>query len=80
MKSMREYEPRHPLEILDSFLYPNLLKDRSDTVISENITWLTSIETEDTKKMLEEIESKAQKNCKNVELAFMMSLEIAGFS
>jgi hypothetical protein len=67
---MREYEPKHPLEVLDTFLYPNLLKDSDNKVFSENITWFTLANTHDLNKILEEIESKVKKSCQNAEIAY----------
>ncbi len=67
---VREYKPKYPLEALDSFLFPNLLRDSNEVVISENITWLPLAEREVTRKMIEDIESKVQKSCKSVELVY----------
>jgi len=67
---MREYEPKYPLEVLDTFLYPNLLKDSNNKVLSQNITWFTSTETRAVTKILGEIESKVKKNCKDAEVAY----------
>ena len=67
---MREYEPRYPLERLDTFFYPNLLKDGNNKVISENITWFTLHRTQDLDKILKEIESKVKQNCQNAEIAY----------
>ena len=67
---MREYEPKYPLEVLDTLLYPNLLKDSNGKVLSENITWLTLTKTPDLNKILKEIESKVKKNCQNAEIAY----------
>lgn len=46
---MREYECEYPLEVLDDYHYPNLRRDRSGKVISENISWfrLREINTPD---------------------------------
>jgi hypothetical protein len=67
---MREYEPKHPLEVLDTFLYPNLLKDSRGEVFSENITWFTLYKTHGLNKILEDMESKVRKSCQNVEIAY----------
>jgi hypothetical protein len=58
------------LEVLDTFLYPDLLKDGNNTVLSENITWFRSAETQGLNKTLEEIESKVEKSCQNAEIAY----------
>jgi hypothetical protein len=67
---VREYEPKYPLEVLDTFLYPNLLKDSNNEVLSENITWFTLTKTQDLNKILKEIESKVKKSCQNAEVAY----------
>jgi len=67
---MREYEPKHPLEVLDTFLYPNLLKDSCNEVFSENITWFTLHKIHDLNKILEDIELKVKKRCQNAEIAY----------
>jgi hypothetical protein len=67
---MREYEPKYPLEVLDTFLYPNLLKDGNNKVLSENITWFTSTKTQGLNKILKEMESKVKKSCQNAEIAY----------
>jgi hypothetical protein len=65
---MREYEPKYPLEVLDRLYYPNLLRDRNNVVLSENITYFAS--TADANKVLEIIESRVRKNCRNAEVAY----------
>lgn len=67
---MREYEPKHPLDVLDTFLYPNLLKDSDNNVFSENITWFILCKTHDLNKILNDLESKVKKICKNLEVAY----------
>jgi hypothetical protein len=67
---MREYEPKCPLEVMDTFYYPNLLKDSKNQIISENIAFFTLHETEDPKKLLEEIETKARKVWKKIEIGY----------
>jgi len=65
---MREYEPKHPLELIDRIYYPNLLKDSNNVVLSENITFFVS--TVDAHKVLEEIEYRVRKDCSNAEVAY----------
>ncbi len=67
---MREYKPKCPLEVLDTFYYPNLLKDSNNEIISENITWIILHETEDPKKLVEEIETKARKVWNKIEIGY----------
>jgi hypothetical protein len=67
---MREYEWKYPLEVLDTFLYPNLHKDGNNRVISENITWFTLCRKNGTDRTLMEMESETKKDCPNAELAY----------
>jgi len=67
---IREYEPKHPLNVLDTFLYPNLLKDSDNKVFSENITWFILCKTQGLNKILNDLESKVKKLCKNIEIAY----------
>ncbi len=67
---MHEYESKYPLEILDSFLYPNLLRDSNNRVITENITWFAPTKTQGSNGTLEEIELKIKKSCRDIELAY----------
>ena len=67
---MRAYEPKHPLEVLDIFLYPNLLTDCDGNVISENIVGLTLHRTHGINEILEDLESKVKKSCQNAEIAY----------
>ena len=67
---MRAYEPKYPLAVLDSILYPNLLIDSNNVVFSENITYFVSTEKLYENKTLEEIESRVRKDCRNAEVAY----------
>lgn len=67
---MREYEPKYPLAVLDKILYPNLLIDSNNVVLSENITYFVLPEKLDEIKILEEIESKVRKDCRNAEVVY----------
>jgi hypothetical protein len=67
---MREYKPQCPLEVLDTFYYPNLLKDSNNEVMSENIAYFVLHETEDLKELLEGIESQARKLLKKIEIGY----------
>jgi len=69
-KLMREYEPKHPLEVLDRLYYPNLLRDSNDVVLSENITFFVSRENPNANKILKEIELTVWKGCSNAEVAY----------
>jgi hypothetical protein len=75
--TVREYGHRYPLEVLDNHLYPNLRRDASGRIISENLAWFVLRETmldpvvkEKTDKMLVEIECKVKEYCSNAELAY----------
>jgi hypothetical protein len=67
---MREYEPKYPLEILDTFFYLNLLRDSNGRVLSENITWFVSAEVRDSTEILAEVESQVKKSCQGAEVAY----------
>ena len=70
---MYEYEYKYPLEVLDNHLYPNLRKDMSGKVVSENITWFELRKTtrnEILDKILREMESKVKEYCARAELAY----------
>ncbi len=67
---MRQYESKYPLEVLDTILYPNLLRDDNKVILSENITWFVSEEKQDVDGMMKEIESIVQKSCRSAEIAY----------
>jgi len=74
---MREYEHRYPLEVIDNHLYPNLRRDGSGRVISENIAWFRLKEMifspegkEKIDNVLAELESKVKEYCSKLELAY----------
>ena len=76
-ETVREYEHRYPLEVIDNHLYPNLRRDATGRVISENIAWfvlrktvLNPVVKEKTDNLLGEMESKVKEYCSNAELAY----------
>ena len=77
LETVREYEHRYPLEVLDNHLYPNLFRDTSGRIISENIAWFRLRETtldpqvkEKIDNVLGEMESKVKEYCSNAELVY----------
>ena len=83
LETVREYEQRYPLEVLDNHLYPNLYRDPSGRIISENIAWFTLRKTTldpQVKKIdnvLGEMESKVKEYCSNAELAYQEQRDLA---
>ena len=67
---MREYEPRYPFEFINRQYYPNLFKDSSNKVLSENITFFVLEEKNNANKVLGEMESTVRKNCRKAEVAY----------
>jgi hypothetical protein len=70
VRFLRKYEPKHPLEVLDKLLYPNLLRDSNGVVLSENIAWYKSPQKPDENKILTEIEITTKKSRQNLEIAY----------
>ena len=72
MRTVREYEHRYPLEVVEN--YPNLFRDASGRITSENIAWFKTVLDPQIKEkidnILREMESKVKEYCPSVELAY----------
>lgn len=72
---MREYRPKRPLERLHRidpyhyWRYPNLLRDESGRILSDNIIYVKQ-EATDSPSLIKEFEREVQKCNSNIELAF----------
>jgi hypothetical protein len=71
---MHEYECKCPLEVLDTCFYPNLRKDRSGRIVSENITFFTlrryKSMDETLTKILKKMESEVRGYCPGAEVVY----------
>ena len=72
---MREYRPKRPLERLTRidphhyWRYPNLLRDESGRIISDNITYIKSEET-NPEQQVAELTSTIEECCPLAELVY----------